>query len=97
MTECAEVSVRTLAAALGIAPNTANRALRRLVDVGLVEPRQSRNRRGRFGAGTYLVTIPTDVLRVSVHLAEHRRPSRQPKSPRRQLAPVEQLVLIPSA
>jgi hypothetical protein len=96
--ECAEVSIRTVAADLGIAPNTANRALRRLVDAGLVEPRQSRNRRGRFDAGTYRVTIPTDLLRVSVHLAEHRRPSaRQPKPPRpRQLAPVEQLVLIPS-
>jgi DNA-binding transcriptional ArsR family regulator len=97
--ECAEVSVRTVAAALGIAPNTANRALRRLVDAGLVEPRQSRSGRGRFGAGTYRVTISSNVLRVSVHLAEHRRPlARQPRPPRpRQLAPVEQLVLVPSA
>jgi DNA-binding transcriptional ArsR family regulator len=96
--DCAEVNVRAVAVELGIAPNTASRALRRLVDAGLVEPRQSRNRRGRFGVGTYRVTIPSDVLRVSVQVAEHRRPSSRPSKSRRprQLAPVEQLVLVPS-
>jgi hypothetical protein len=95
--ECAEVNVRTIAVDLGLAPNTANRALRRLVDAGLVQPRQSRTGQGRFGAGTYRLTIASDILRVA--LARYPAPSRQqPTSLRpRELAPVEQLVLVPPA
>jgi hypothetical protein len=97
---CAEVSVRTIAAELGIAPNTANRALRRLVHAGLVEPRQSRAGHGRFGAGSYRVTITSDVLRVTFPIGKYPAPSLpQPKPlhPRQLARVTEQLALLPSS
>ena len=97
--ECAAVSVRTVAAELGVADNTAHRALRRLVLAGLVERRQARAGHGRFAAATYRLTIGPDVLRASIEATTPAAPPVQPpKPPRpRQLTPVvEQLVLLPT-
>ena len=96
---CAAVSVRTIAAELGVADNTAHRALRRLVLADVVERRQARADHGRFTAGTYRLTIGPDVLRASmVTTTTAAPPVKQPKPPRpRQLTPVvEQLVLLPN-
>ena len=96
---CAAVSVRTIAAELGVADNTAHRALRRLVLAGVVERRQARAGHGRFAAGTYRLTIGPDVLRATIEATTPAAPPvQQPKPPRpRQLSPVvEQLVLLPN-
>jgi DNA-binding transcriptional ArsR family regulator len=98
-------SVRTVAAHMGVAKNTAQRALTALRKSGLVTSIQRRGRTGEFAAGAYRLDVDADVL------------SRQPRTPpavgsqtvqsRRLLrkVPVEakaiveigqQLVLIPS-
>jgi hypothetical protein len=56
-------SVRGVADALGLAKNTAHRAVRRLVEAGLVAPDQARASDGRFVAGAYVLALPPDVLR----------------------------------
>ncbi len=55
-------SVRDIADALGVSKNAAHRAIRRLVDAGLVAPIQQRSTDGRFLAGTYRLPVPTGVL-----------------------------------
>jgi hypothetical protein len=54
----ASVSVRTLAASLGLAKDTVGRAIRRLRDAGLVHVAQLRTAAGIFDAGTYLIAVP---------------------------------------
>ena len=54
----ARVSVRALAASLGLAKDTAGRAIRRLRDVGLVTVAQQRTDGGVFDTGTYLIAVP---------------------------------------
>ena len=49
----AEASVRSLAADLGVAKNTAHRALGALAAAGLIEPEQQRARDGRYREGRY--------------------------------------------
>ena len=57
--ECiAIVSVRALAASLGLAKDTAGRAIRRLRDAGLVTVAQLRTAAGIFDTGTYLIAVP---------------------------------------
>lgn len=84
-------SVRGVADALGLAKNTAHRAVRRLVEAGLVEPDQTRANDGRFLAGLYVLALPPDVLRlVSDEPAERRSAPRSvasPRSPRTFVAP----------
>lgn len=60
-----EANVRLTAAALGLSKNAAHRAIRRLVDAGLVEPTQRRATDGRYLIGEYRLTIPPDVLAVA--------------------------------
>lgn len=55
-------SVRDIADELGVAKNTSHRAVRRLIDAGLVAPIQGRSTDGRFLAGTYQLTVPADVF-----------------------------------
>jgi hypothetical protein len=55
-------SVRGLAGELGIANDTAARALRRLGDAGLLHHESDREASGRFGAGRYVLTLPPNVL-----------------------------------
>jgi predicted ArsR family transcriptional regulator len=60
-------SIRDVADALGVSKNAAHRAIRRLVDAGLVTPVQSRSTDGRFIAGAYHLTVPADVLHLDTH------------------------------
>ena len=54
----ARVSVRALAASLGLAKDTTGRAIRRLRDTGLVTVTQQRTESGVFDTGTYLIAVP---------------------------------------
>ena len=64
--ECvACVSVRSLAASLGLAKDTAARAIRRLRDSGLVAVAQPRTDAGLFDTGTYVIAMPEGVTLVA--------------------------------
>ena len=64
--ECvACVSVRSLAASLGLAKDTAARAIRRLSDAGLVTVAQQRTEAGIFDTGTYVITLPEGVTLIA--------------------------------
>jgi len=54
----AEVSVRSMAAELGLSKDTVARALCRLRSVGLVAPSQSRATSGVFAGGCYSIAVP---------------------------------------
>ena len=58
----ADVSVRSLAGELGVAKDTAARALGVLRDAGLIVAAQGRGVRGRFAGGCYVVMLPADTL-----------------------------------
>jgi len=70
----AEASVRSLAVDLGVAKNTAHRAISALVRAGLVSPTQDRHDDGRFCAGRYRLHVD-DVL-----TAARPKPARRPTS-----------------
>ena len=59
------VSVRSLAASLGLAKDTAARAIRRLRDVGLVTVAQQRTESGIFDTGSYVIAIPNGVTLIA--------------------------------
>ena len=83
----AVASVRTLAAELGIAKDTAARAMLVLRRAGLITPRQLRGAGGAFAAGRYALDVPVVVL----------TPSRRERIVARVRAfgrPVEQLALL---
>lgn len=61
---CVVASVRFVADELGVAKNTAHRAMRRLVGAGLAVPTQERSVDGRFVAGAYRLAIDPDVIRA---------------------------------
>lgn len=87
----AEASVRGIAADLGVAKNTAHRAVAALVRAGLVEPIQERDAHGRFRAGRYRLLL-TDLV------ASPATPA--PSRTRRRVAPATaaaQLSLLPTA
>lgn len=59
---CVVASVRFVADEVGVAKNTAHRAMRRLVDAGLAVPTQERSIDGRFVAGAYRLAVDPDVI-----------------------------------
>ena len=61
----ADSSVREIADQLGVAKNTAHRAVRALRAAGLVSPIQRRDNDGRFLDGGYRLTVPPDVLHIA--------------------------------
>jgi hypothetical protein len=64
--ECiARVSVRRLASSLGIAKDTAARAVRRLRAAGLLAVSQPRTDRGAFDAGNYVIKIPDCITFIA--------------------------------
>jgi hypothetical protein len=63
----ASMSVRSLAARLGLAKDTVARALNRLRRAGLVTPIQARTSAGVFAAGSYLLTIPDTISIRACH------------------------------
>lgn len=73
---CVVASVRFVADEFGVAKNTAHRAMRRLVDIGLAVPTQERSVDGRFVAGAYRLAIDPDVVRVESLDSAPAAPSR---------------------
>ena len=69
-----EASVRVLAADLGVAKNTAHRAITALVNAGLISPVQDRATDGRFVTGHY-VLHRQDLVAPSSRKAARRRPT----------------------
>jgi DNA-binding transcriptional ArsR family regulator len=69
----AHVSVRSMAAALGVAKDTVARALNRLRDAGLVTPAQPKNKRGLFEAGSYVIEVPEGLTLSSMDLGTQAR------------------------
>ena len=92
----AEVSIRSLAASLGLAKDTVTRAVRRLRDVGVIEVEQRRSERGVFQAGVYRLAVPTPCLAIDAYTTQRSRtsptkpprrdPNTTPSSDSRQLA-----------
>lgn len=82
----AATSIRGIADALGVATNTAHRAMRRLIDAGLTKADQQRASDGRFVTGVYRLTIPDGVLKLAHHEPLEPPtgpPSTRPRSTRR--------------
>ena len=77
----AEVSIRSLAASLGLAKDTVTRAVRRLRDVGVIEIEQRRSERGLFQTGVYRLAAPTSCLTIGASTTQRSRTS--PKKPPR--------------
>ena len=93
-------SIRGVAARLGVAPNTAQRALGVLRGAGLVTATQDREHGGRFGGTAYRLTVDASVLCLETREPlTARRPviASQPCAPAKPVVAVgEQLVLLPS-
>ena len=68
-------SVRDVAARLGVAPNTAQRALGVLREGGLVTAIQDREHGGRFGGAAYRLTVDVSVLCRQTCETAHREPA----------------------
>jgi DNA-binding transcriptional ArsR family regulator len=99
-------SVRDVAARVGVAKNTAQRALAVLRDAGLVTADQRRRDSGQFGATAYRLTVGADVLgpqpresRIAIsQTARTRQAGAKPRAASKAaVAPAQQLVLLPSA
>lgn len=60
----AVVSVRSLAASLGVAKDTVQRATTRLRELGVIEPHQARTVAGNFAIGGYRLDIPVACLSI---------------------------------
>ena len=93
----AELSVRGLAAELGVSKNTALRALATLTDAGVVEAEQRRRADGTFLPARYHLHLPADVLDVTP--APKTRRATKPSPPAHATPSVEpaQLSLLDTA
>lgn len=97
----AEMTVRDVAGELGVARNTAQRALSALRAAGLVASTQRRARGGRFAAGAYVLHIPPHVLTwlrseaISSSTTPKSRMSSRARAPRSTSSrAVEQLAFV---
>ena len=73
----AAASVRALAADLGVAKNTAHRALATLVRSGLISPVQQRDQSGRFCPGRYALHVDSLLRRTPAPATTSRTGPRQ--------------------
>jgi DNA-binding IclR family transcriptional regulator len=93
----AVASVRSLASDLGVAKNTAHRALARLVRTGVAEPVQDRDAAGRFRPGRYRLHVDElhagDTADASA-TATRSRPSSRSRSRSGRRANYSQLSLL---
>ena len=89
-----EASVRSLALEVGLAKNTAARALSVLRDYGLVMFTQTRDDDGLFSAGRYVIALPDDVFTVVAPMTPIPFASRITRRVTR--SAVEQLALLPN-
>lgn len=81
------MSVRALAARLGLAKDTVARALTRLRRARLVTSIQSRTSAGVFAAGSYLLTLPDSItVQADSHVTRASTRSRSPRPRGSQLA-----------
>jgi DNA-binding transcriptional MocR family regulator len=69
----AQVSIRALAAELGLAKNTVHRAICRLYRDGLIEARQARTSAGTFTSGHY-VLLPNPLDACQPPTTDDREP-----------------------
>jgi hypothetical protein len=69
----ARVSIRSLAGSLGMAKDTAARALRRLRSAGVVTGVQQRTAAGVFDTGVYIITVSPATLAVKTSSAKPLR------------------------
>jgi DNA-binding IclR family transcriptional regulator len=86
-----KATVRAVAADLGVAKNTAHRAVATLARAGLVESVQSRDRDGRFDRGCYLLHLG-DLFVNRPNAAEPRTRRSLRRAPT--AAPLDQLTLL---
>jgi hypothetical protein len=96
-------SVRSIASRMGVATNTAQRALAVLRDEGLIASAQGRGDAGRFGNSAYRLTIDADVMSrpraprpASSRTSRRRRVGPKPPAAVKAVESGEQLVLLPS-
>jgi DNA-binding IclR family transcriptional regulator len=93
-------SIRDISAELGLSKNAAHRAVRRLIDAGLVAPEQSRSGGGRFESGIYRLDVDASVLHRSdassapASTVEQPAPRPTRASRRRTAATGDQLSLL---
>ena len=80
----ARVSIRTIAGSLGIAKDTAARAVRRLRAAGVVTGVQQRTAAGVFDTGVYVICVAPEIIAVKMsstkpsHSAVQRRELQLP-------------------
>ncbi len=84
-------SVRAVAAELGVAKNTAHRAMAALARAGLIETDQQRGRDGRFQPGRYVLHLGDLLVTTVSQTAPHGRQRTTTA------ATVAQLSLLPGA
>jgi DNA-binding IclR family transcriptional regulator len=80
----AAATVREVAAQLGVAKNTAHRAMLTLRSAGLATPTQRRDTDGRYCDGGYRLTVPNDAI------------SRAPQSDAAPIAPATRTARRPA-
>ena len=88
----ADVSVRELAEALGVAKNTAAHAVLTLRRAGILTPTQARSSDGAFARGRYAIDVPGSALEL---FAAPFVAVPTPRPRRRGSLLVEQLALLP--
>ena len=101
--DVADTSVRQLADCLGVAKNTAHRALTALRHAGFIEPLQSRSTSGQFASGSYRLAVAPSILRPAADASAPPAvaplsvaPPSSSRPPRRVPSPSQQLSLLPS-
>jgi predicted transcriptional regulator len=82
----ATVSVRSLAASLGLAKDTVASALGRLRRAGLVTATQTRTGAGLFTTGSYRLTVPDAITVTVTHTTRRTTGSRRRRRSVSQLA-----------
>lgn len=90
-------SVRDLGRDVGLSRNTAARAVRRLVDAGVLTVEQDRAEHGTFGRSTYRLSPPSNTIAPSREPQPIITPTvdaRRPRVTTRRTHPVEQLALL---
>jgi hypothetical protein len=94
-------SVREVAVRLGVATNTAQRALAALREAGVIAAGQGRDCSGRFGSGAYRLAVDANVLSRPARepiVASTPTPSSRPRVAAKPAADrSQQLELLPSA
>ena len=88
-------TVRSVAADLGVAKNTAHRAMSTLARAGLVESVQTRDGEGRFEPGRYLLHLGDLSAIPPTSTTTARRAKRAPRPSTS--SPAQQLTLLPRA